>query len=58
MAAVHAPAESALTEAEVDSRLARLVRSPDPLIMLKAPELFDSGSSERRKPVKRPKMMA
>ena len=41
MAAVHSPGENKLTEAEVDSRLARLVRSGDPLVMLKATELFD-----------------
>jgi hypothetical protein len=41
LAAVNAPTESKLTDAEVDSRLAKLVRSPDPLIMLKATELFD-----------------
>src|SRR6516225_4241271 len=41
MAAVHAPGEQKLTEGEVDYRLAKLVRSPDPLIMLKATELYD-----------------
>jgi hypothetical protein len=41
LAAVNAPAESRLTDSEVDARLAKLVRSPDPLIMLKATELYD-----------------
>jgi hypothetical protein len=41
LAAVNAPAESKLTDEEVDTRLAKLVRSPDPLIMLKATELYD-----------------
>jgi hypothetical protein len=48
MAAVHAPAENALTDAEVDSRLARLVRSPDPLVMLKATELFDKRKARAK----------
>jgi hypothetical protein len=41
LASAAAPAERGLTDAEVDSRLAKLVRSPDPLIMLKATELYD-----------------
>jgi hypothetical protein len=48
LAAVHAPAENALTDAEVDSRLARLVRSPDPLIMLKATELYDKRKARAK----------
>jgi hypothetical protein len=41
LATAAAPAEKGLTDAEVDTRLAKLVRSPDPLIMLKATELYD-----------------
>jgi hypothetical protein len=41
MAAVEAPEESKLTDLEVDARLARLVRSSDPMVMLKATELHD-----------------
>ena len=48
LAAVHAPAENALTDVEVDTRLARLVRSPDPLIMLKATELYDKRKQRAR----------
>jgi hypothetical protein len=48
LAAVHAPAENALTEVEVDTRLARLVRSPDPLIMLKATELYDKRKARAK----------
>jgi hypothetical protein len=48
LAAVHAPAENALTDSEVDTRLARLVRSPDPLIMLKATELYDKRKARAK----------
>jgi hypothetical protein len=41
LAETHAPQAAGLTDAEVDAKVAKLVRSPDPQISLKATEFFD-----------------
>ena len=41
LAETNAPEAAGLTDAEVDAKVAKLVRSPDPQISLKATELFD-----------------
>jgi hypothetical protein len=41
LAAVDSPYESALTDQEVDRKIAKLVRSGDPNVSMKAAELFD-----------------
>jgi hypothetical protein len=48
LAAVNAPEQSALSESEVEAKVAKLVRSPDPQISLKACELFDRRKQRQR----------
>jgi hypothetical protein len=48
LAETHAPQAAGLTDAEVDAKVAKLVRSPDPQISLKATELFDRRKQRQR----------
>jgi len=47
LAETHAPQAAGLTDAEVDAKVAKLVRSPDPQISLKATELFDKRKQRK-----------
>jgi len=48
LAETNAPEAAGLTDAEVDAKVAKLVRSPDPQISLKATELFDRRKQRQR----------
>jgi hypothetical protein len=48
LAEANAPEAAGLTDAEVDAKVAKLVRSPDPQISLKATELFDRRKQRQR----------
>jgi hypothetical protein len=48
LAEVNAPEQTELTDAEVDRKIAKLVRSPDPNVSMKAAELFDKRKQRAR----------
>jgi hypothetical protein len=47
LAAINAPLDARITEKEIDAKLARLIRSGDPLTMLKATELHQKREAAR-----------
>jgi hypothetical protein len=47
LAAINAPLDAKITEKEIDAKLARLIRSGDPLVMLKATELHQKRETAR-----------
>jgi hypothetical protein len=47
LAALNAPLDAKITEKEIDAKLARLIRSGDPLTMLKATELHQKREAAR-----------